>query len=93
MIITKFLNEVANYTDTRAVKVVLNGTYEITKFIVKQVDGSLMILNYLVPAADISSITKIEIKDVSNNVISLNDVDIPVTTDHMMVHTIEVKEG
>lgn len=93
MITTQFLNKTANFINTQVAKVVINGTYEITDFDVKQVTGNTLALNYLVPVADVSLITEIEIKDDQDNVISYNNVYVPITTDHMMIQAIEVKEG
>lgn len=93
MITAEFLNEVANYVDSRVAKVVINGTYEITNFEVKQVTDNVLALKYLVPVADVSLITEIEVKDAQDNLISSNNVYVPITTDHIMIQAIEVKEG
>lgn len=93
MITAQFLNKTANFVRDEVAKVVLNGTYEITDFDVKAVTGNALALNYLVPVADVSLITEIEIKDAQDNVISSNNVYVPITTDHMMIQAIEVKEG
>lgn len=93
MITAQFLNKTANFINSEVAKVVINGTYEITNFDVKQVTGNTLALNYLVPVADVSLITEIELKDDQNNVISSNNVYVPITTDHMMIQAIEVKEG
>lgn len=93
MIESTFLNDVANYVDSRVAKVIINESYEITDFEVKQVTGNVLALKYLVPAEDVSTITKIELKDASDNVISSHDVNIPITADHLMIQSITVKEG
>lgn len=92
MIDTQFLHDVAEYVDSRIAKVVLNNSYEITNFQVKAVTDSTVALNYVVPAADISLITQIDLKDQSNNVISSDPVHVPVPSDTLMLQTIEVKE-
>lgn len=93
MIDTVFLHDVAEYVDSRVAKVVLNGTYVITDFEVKQVTDNVLAMKYLIPAADVSLVTKIELKDATDNVISSNNVYIPITADHLMIQSIEVKEG
>ena len=93
MINASFLHDVARYVDGRVAKVVLNGTYVITNFEVKQVTGNVLALKYLVPAAEVSLITTIELKDAADNVISTNNVNIPITADHLMIQSITVKEG
>ncbi|MNZ70673.1 hypothetical protein D3C78_890190 [compost metagenome] len=92
MITTQFLNSVAEFVDGKVAKVVLNGTYEITSFEVKQILDSTLVLNYLVPVSEVSLITMVELKDVSNGVITSNVVNVPIETDTMMLQTIQVKE-
>ena len=87
-----FLHDVAEYVDSRVSKVVLNGSYVITNFEVKVVTDSILVLNYIVPVADVKLITEIELKDASDNVISSDAVNVPITADTMMLQTIEVKE-
>lgn len=92
MITSTFLHDVAVYVDDHIDKVVLNGSYEITDFEVKQVTGSTLALNYMVRVADVSLITLIELKDSSNNVKTSNVVNVPIASDTIMLQTIEVKE-
>lgn len=92
MINTEFLEDIAKYVDSRIAKVVINGTYEITKFEVKQVTDSTLAMRYIVPASEVSVITMIELKDEDGNVISSNSVNIPITADQVMIQAIEVKE-
>lgn len=93
MIESNFLKEVAHFIDTKVDKVVINGTYVISDFQVKKVNQNVMTLNYMVPVAEVSLITLIELKDSSDQVISTNQVNIPITTDHLMIQTMEVKGG
>lgn len=93
MITSKLLNSLAAFVDSRVAKVVLNGTYAITDFEVKAVTDNVLALNYIVPAADVSLITLIELKDAANNVLTSNAVNVPITVDHMMLQTITVKEA
>jgi len=93
MIESTFLNNVTEYVDGRVAKVVINESYEITDFEIKQVTGNVLGMKYLVPAEEVSTITKIELKDAQNNVISSHDVNIPITADHLMIQSITVKEG
>ncbi|WP_276358396.1 ketopantoate hydroxymethyltransferase [Cohnella caldifontis] len=93
MISSVFLHDVAEYTDSRVAKVVLNGSYAITNFQVKQVTDDTLALNYIVPAADISLITRIEVKDAADVVLTSNDVNVPIASDTLMLQTIKAKEG
>lgn len=93
MIAAGLLHDVAEYVNSRVAKVVINGTYTITDFDVKVVTDNVLALNYIVPVSDVSLITLVELRDASNNVLTSNPVNVPITTDHLMLQTIEVKEG
>lgn len=93
MIVSALLNELAEYVDGRIAKVVINGSYEISSFKVKEVTDNVLALNYIVPVADVSLITSIELKDASDNVLTFNQVNIPIVADHLMLQTIVVKEA
>lgn len=93
MITLSLLNDLTTYVDGRVAKVVINGSYEITNFKVKEVTGNTLALNYTVPVADINLVALIELKDASNNVLASNSVNIPIGADQMMLHTITVKEA
>ncbi|AZK48504.1 ketopantoate hydroxymethyltransferase [Paenibacillus lentus] len=90
--ISSFLNDVARFVDANISKVVLNDTVEITDFTVKEVTESTVGMQYLVPAADVSLVTKIDLKDANNNVKSTNSLYVPITTDTLLLHTVQVKE-
>ncbi|AFL99536.1 hypothetical protein Desde_1104 [Desulfitobacterium dehalogenans ATCC 51507] len=93
MIPITFLEDVADYVDGRITKVVLNGYYEITDFDVKQVREGIINMEYKVHNGAVPLITLIELRDSSNNVISSNNVYVPITTDTIITQTIRVKEG
>ncbi|WP_244996676.1 ketopantoate hydroxymethyltransferase [Paenibacillus woosongensis] len=90
--VSSFLNDVARFVDANISKVVLNDTVEITSFNVKEVTGSTVGMQYIVPAADVSLVTKIELKDANNNIKTTNNVYVPITTDTLLLHTVQVKE-
>jgi len=92
MIATQLLGDVAGYVDGRIEKVVINGTYEITDFVVKQVSGSTVALQYIVPVADVTNIDLIELKDAADNLLTSDSVDVPLTADTLLLQTILVKE-
>ncbi|TYA12194.1 ketopantoate hydroxymethyltransferase [Paenibacillus faecis] len=93
MIAEGILHDVAEYVNGRVAKVVLNGTYTITDFEVKSVTDKVLVLNYIIPVAEIPLVTLIELKDAADTVLSSNAVNIPIAADHLMLQTIEVKEG
>lgn len=92
MIATEFLHDIADYVDDRIAKVVLNDSYEITEFVVKAVTDNVVALNYIVPADEVSLVTLIELKDGEDNLITTNDVNVPIMSDTMILQTIETKE-
>lgn len=93
MIASNLLHDVADYVNGRVAKVVINNSYTITDFEVKTVNEKVLILNYIVPVSEVSLITLVELKDAADNVLSSNAVNVPITADHLMLQTIEIKEG
>jgi len=87
-----FLGKLAAYADQQIAKVVLNGDYEITQFEVKRVDGRVVTLNYLVPAVEVTQISRIDLVAADGTVISTNEVDVPITADTLMVQTLSFEE-
>ncbi|MDQ0090193.1 hypothetical protein J2T12_003607 [Paenibacillus anaericanus] len=92
MIGSSFLSELANYTNDKISKVVLNDLIEIPNFEIKQVANSSIGLQYVVPAALVSLVTKIDLKDYGNEVISTNNVYVPISSDTLLLQTILIKE-
>ncbi|MEK3886516.1 ketopantoate hydroxymethyltransferase [Bacillus sp. FSL K6-3431] len=93
MIATDFLIDIAGQVNHSIEKVMLNGVYEIPDFTIKEVNGSSALLNYIVPFGALTTITKIELMGAQNIVISTNDVNVPITTDTVIVQSILVREG
>lgn len=91
MIAASLLNELADYVDGKIAKVVINGSYEITEFEVKAVTDNVLALNYIVPVAEVSLITLVELKAANNTVLTSNPVNVPIAADHMMLQTITVR--
>lgn len=93
MIASTLLSEIAELADNKITKVVLNDTYEITDFEVKSVSGSTVGMQYIVPVAAVPVVNKIELKNSADQLVSSNDVYVPITSDTLILQTIEVKEG
>ncbi|MFJ2042256.1 ketopantoate hydroxymethyltransferase [Paenibacillus taichungensis] len=93
MIEQSFLNEVAVFVDSRIAKVVLNGVYEITQFEQKAVTDSTVALNFIIPANAVSLVTMIEVKKADNTRVSYKPVNLPVTSDTLMLETFEIEEA
>lgn len=91
MITTKYLQEIAAYTDRRIAKVTLNGSYDITTFTVKKVSTSTIELEYMIKAADINAVSLLQLKASNGDIISSNEVYIPVIADTVIKQFIEVK--
>ncbi|GGD95227.1 ketopantoate hydroxymethyltransferase [Paenibacillus nasutitermitis] len=91
-IATSFISDIAGYIEARIAKIVLNETFTITSFEVKSIIGSTVSLRYKVPNGSVAAITRIELKDASNRIISSNDVNIPVTADALFLQTINIQE-
>jgi hypothetical protein len=93
MIASTLLSEIAELADSKIAKVVLNGTYEIDTFEVKSVTGATVGMQYIIPASAVPVVTKIELKNSANQLISSNDVYVPITSDTLILQTLEVKEA
>jgi len=92
MIEDRFLSDVAGFINSYITKVVLNESFEITSFLVKEVCGNLLYLEYLVPAASVSEVRLIQPQNALGNVVSTNEVYVPISSDTAIRQTIEVKE-
>lgn len=92
MIVKSYLNDIAQYTEGKIHKVVLNDTFEITHFETKDMENQTVFLKYMVPANSVTHIEKIELQTSNNEVISQNLVSIPITADTILLQYIEVKE-
>lgn len=91
MIDQEILNELAAHLNSRITKVVINGVYEITNFLEKAVTESTVAVNFLIPAADVSMVTLIEVKG-PNIRVSSKPVNLPVISDTLMLETFEIEE-
>lgn len=92
MITDRFLGSVAEFVSTNVAKVVLNQTYEITNFTIKSVQGTVLTIEYMVPAASVDLITLIQLKDAADSVITENSVYVPVPSDTIIRQPITVRE-
>jgi hypothetical protein len=92
MITDQFLGSVADFVNTNVAKVVLNQDHEITDFTIKSVQGNVLTMEYMVPAASVSVINLVQLKDVTGALISENQVYVPVPSDTIIRQTITVSE-
>lgn len=93
MISTTLLTDIADFVNNEIAKIVINSSYVITAFQKKQVSESTVILEYIVPYGSVENVTKIEIKNIDDAILSSNDVYIPITADQLITQRVVVKEG
>jgi len=92
VITDRFLGNVAEYVNTNITKVVINQTHEITDFAVKAVQGNVLMIEYMVPAASVEVINQIQLRDGTGALVSENQVYVPVPSDTIIRQTITVSE-
>lgn len=93
MISSNFLNELTIFVDSKVNKVVLNENYEITNFTLKEIKDNVLSLQYIVPFGSVDHIEKVELKDPLDNVITSNNVFVPVVAESIISQEIIVKEA
>lgn len=93
MIEQSFLSDIADYIDNRIHSVRLNDSVIFTKWTVKEAQDCCVSLEFMVPYGTVDSITKIEILDAESAVISTNNVNVPITSDTVILQAFEVEEG
>lgn len=88
------LNKLATFSATEIAKVRINGTHIITDFEVKSASANVVTVQYNVRTeSGITNVTRIELLDSANNVLTLSNVYIPLVLGVNLKHTILVKEG
>ena len=88
------LNKLATFSATEIAKVRINGTYIITDFEVKSASANAVTVQYyVIPESGITSVTRIELLDSANNVLTRSNVYVPLVLGVNLKHTILVKEG
>lgn len=93
MITTRFLSEIAGFTNRQINKVVLNGgSFEIADFEIKQVRDNVVSMKYMVPFGSVNAVTNIELQSSDGTTISSNEVHIPIAADTLLLQLITVKE-
>ena len=88
------LNKLATFSATEIAKVRINGTYIITGFEVKSASANVVTVQYyVIPESGITNVTRIELLDSANNVLTRSNVYVPLVLGVNLKHTILVKEG
>ncbi|MBE1444183.1 ketopantoate hydroxymethyltransferase [Paenibacillus sp. OAS669] len=91
MIPTTYLSELASFTNNRIAKVVVNESYAISSFSIKQVTAGTVEMEYVIPYGSVTEVTLIELKSQDDAVISSNAVYVPITSDTIIKQTIGIK--
>ena len=88
------LNKLATFSAIEIAKVRINGTYIITDFEVKSASANVVTVQYyVIPESGIANVTRIELLDSANNVLTRSNVYVPLVLGVNLKHTILVKEG
>lgn len=88
------LNKLATFTVAEIAKVRINNSYIVTDFEVKSASANVVTIQYYVmPESGITNVTRIELLDSANNVLTRSNVYIPLVLGVNLKHTILVKEG
>lgn len=86
------LSGVANFVSGEVVSARINGTISISE-LTKSVSGSVLTINFTVPAGDFTAITTVELLDASGNVLTSSNVYVPITGATLLEYRIPVAEG
>lgn len=86
------LSGVANFVSGEVVSARINGTISISD-LTKSVSGSVLTINFTVPAGDFTAITTVELLDASGNVLTSSTVYVPITGATLLEYRIPVAEG
>lgn len=88
------LNKLATFTVAEIANVRINDSYIVTDFEVKSASANVVTIQYYVmPESGITNVTRIELLDSANNVLTQSNVYIPLVLGVNLKHTILVKEG
>lgn len=86
------LTDVANFVSGDVASALINGTVPVSN-LTKSVSGSTLIVQYTVPAGDLTEITTVALLDAEGNTLTSSTVYIPVSGATLLEHTIPVAEG
>lgn len=92
MIPEAFRSDIAGFIESKIAKVQINGTYDITNFIVKSVVGNKLKMAYEIPFGAIDEVNTMALLKTNDEVISTNDVYLPITSDTNISHTFTILE-
>ena len=90
----EMLNGIAEFTSSDIAKVRVNESLIIDDFIVKESAQNIATIEYQIALEDgITEVTKVELLDVMDNVLTESLVYVPILENIILKHTIQIKEG
>ena len=90
----QLLNNLASTTSSDVAKVRINGEHVITTFNTKQNDNNVVTIEYIVPTSlGIAEITKVELLDASDKVLTESNIYVLLLEDAVLNHTIVIEEA
>ncbi|WP_342505607.1 ketopantoate hydroxymethyltransferase [Sporosarcina sp. FSL K6-2383] len=92
MIPTAFQSDIASFVESQIAKVQINGTFDITNFIVKSVVGNKVNMSYEIPFGSVAEVKTMALLKAGDQVISINDVYLPISSDTNITHTFTILE-
>ncbi|MEK3788739.1 ketopantoate hydroxymethyltransferase [Paenibacillus sp. FSL K6-1230] len=92
MISSTLLADLAEVVNGKIAKVVLNDAVELPDFAIKRVDGSTVAMQYIIPVSSVSLVTNIKLKTSTDEMLTDNNVHVPIASDTLLLHTLSIKE-
>lgn len=90
----EMLNGIAEFTSVDIAKVRINESLIITDFIIKESTQNIVTVEYQIAlGSGITEVTKIELLDAMDNVLTESLVYVPILESIILKHTIQIKEG
>lgn len=90
----EMLNGIAEFTSVDIAKVRVNESLIITDFIIKESTQNIVTVEYQIALeSGITEVTKVELLDVMDNVLTESLVYVPILESIILKHTIQIKEG
>ena len=90
----EMLNSIAEFTSSDIVKVRVNDSLIITDFTIKESTQNIVTIEYQIALdSGITEVTKIELLDVADNILTESLVYVPILESIILKHTIQIKEG
>lgn len=91
---SELINELKRTTLNKINHIIINDTYRIDNFKVKDIVDDKVVIEYVVPvSSSLDNITKVQIFDSNSKVLSTITLYVPLLNDSELKHTINIEEG